>query len=102
MSSACRVISTASQVEFEPVPPIVTPFELFTAKSITLLCSFMDKVADSPVEPHTTRPATPFESWNPIIDLKPSQSTGTLTPLPLKGVTMAVKQPLKSIGTPII
>ena len=57
--------SIASDVEFEPVPAITGIFPLlsFTAISMTLLCSSLFKVGDSPVVPAGTRPLVPFLIW---------------------------------------
>ena len=54
--------STASEVEFDPVPAItgIFPPHSLTAISIIFLCSSWDKVGDSPVVPPGTTPFVPF------------------------------------------
>src|SRR6185437_8791241 len=62
---------------------------------ITCSCSEWVSVADSPVDPHGTRPSTPPWIWNSTS----SRSARSSTSPSRKGVTKAVSAPL-NIGSP--
>src|SRR6185312_4661446 len=90
---ACLVSSIASSVEFEPVPAMTgTPVPLAAAMqmSITRLCSAMDKVGDSPVVPHGTRPSVPSLICQATNFSKPFSSTAPF----LNGVINATSDPV--------
>src|SRR3989337_1869947 len=93
--SADFVSIMVSSVEFEPVPAMTGTLLLAIsmASSITLLCSSYERVADSPVVPHGTRPDVPFDIWNSMSLLNAASSTRPS----LNGVTRAVIEPVNII-----
>src|SRR5476649_753366 len=96
---ACLVSSIASSVEFEPVPAITgTPEPLAAAmqRSMTRLCSVMERVGDSPVVPHGTRPSVPSLICQATNFSNPFSSTAPF----LNGVINATSDPLNMAFLP--
>src|SRR5579859_650406 len=87
----------ASSVEFEPAPAITgtRPADASTHSSTTRLCSAWDRVGDSPVVPHGTRPWLPSLICQSTKDWKDFSSTAP----PEKGVMSAVMEPLNMIAS---
>src|SRR3984957_19148149 len=95
ISRAAAVSRIASAVEFEPVPAITgTRFRTCSIVSLmTLSCSACVSVADSPVEPHGTRPSIPLWICHSIRSRNARASTSPSR----NGVTSAVNAPLNIV-----
>lgn len=88
--------STASWVEFEPVPAMTgtRPRAASTVARMIAICSSCVTVGDSPVVPTGTRPSIPPRIWCSTSFLRSAKETWPL----VKGVTSAVIVPVSKRG----
>ena len=94
------MLRMASSVLLLPVPAstLTRAPATSTHSWMTRLCSSQVSVGDSPVVPQGTRPVMPFWTWNSTLARKAASSHLAPSPLPVKGVTRAVKAPCGSKG----